>query len=118
MSLGGEARYLLLLELEHVPETRAPASLGEAALGEPLEVLLGLLHLEGHRDARALGDVLLLEPLARENDERLQDLGRVAGAEDEVLGLVEVGVDQLALLREVVEHPLEMLHPVPDVPGL
>src|SRR5439155_361819 len=113
-----EARYLLLLELEHVPETRAPAALREAALGEPLEVLLGLLHLEGQRDTRALRDVLLLQALAGEDDERLQHLGRIAGAEDEVLGLVEVVVDQLALLGEVIDHPLEMLHPVAHVPRL
>src|SRR6185312_1208014 len=80
----GEA-HGLLGELDHVPQTGALAALGHAALGEALEVLVGLLVLERHRDADALLDVLLLETLAGEDDEGLHHLGGIAAAEDEVL---------------------------------
>src|SRR5690349_12731953 len=86
-SRGGPERFLV--QLDHLPQARALAALGHPALGEALEVLVGLLQLEGVRDANALLDVLLLEPLAGENDEWLQHLGGVAAAEDEVLGLVQ-----------------------------
>src|SRR5262249_39832806 len=112
-SLGGG-----LGQLDHLPEPGAVAPLGEAALGEALEVFLALLELEHLLDADALLDVRLLRSLARQDDEGLHDLGGVAGSEDEVLGLVEVAVDGLAALRMIVEHPLEMLHAVADVAGL
>src|SRR5438046_6201584 len=76
LPLGWEA-HLLLLQLEHLPQTRALPPLREAALGQPLEVLLGLLHLEGQRDAHALGDVRLLSPLP----ERVVNGSITSGAE-------------------------------------
>ena len=77
-----------------------------------------LLHLELRGDPHALLDVLLLHPLAGEDDEGLHDLDGVAAAEDEVLGLVEMLVDDLALLGEVIEDPLQVLHAVADVARL
>src|SRR5579885_772522 len=108
----------LPIHLDELPQARALAALGEPAAREALEVLLALLELEGSRDAHAFLDAGAREALAREDDERLEHLGGVAGAEDEVLGLVEMLVDHLAALGMMVEHPLQVLHPVAHVPGL
>src|SRR5579883_3091103 len=92
--------------------------LPQAGAREALEVLLALLELEGGRDADAFLDAGAGEALAREDDERLEHLGGVAGAEDEILGLVEMLMDHLAAFGMMIEHPLQVLHAVADVPGL
>src|SRR5439155_26572730 len=115
---GGDTGDRLAIEVYQPPEARPLAPLREPAFGQALEVFLDLLQLERVGDADTFGDLFLLEALAGEDDERLHDLGRVAAAEDEVPGPVEMVVDELAPLGEMVEYPLQVLHAVADVAGL
>lgn len=77
----------------------AALALGHSALVEPLELFVHLLELESGGDLDALRDVLLLEAAAGEHDERLGQLGRCARRERNVLGLVEMAVQDFALSR-------------------
>ena len=63
-------------------------------------MLLHLFQLECGGDAHTLFDVLALESAARQHDEGFGELGRRAAGERDILGFIEMAMQDLALLRE------------------
>src|SRR5262249_14017899 len=75
-------------------------------------MLLHLPEIELGRDLDAFLDVLALEAASGQYDERFGQLSSRCAGKRNVLSLIQVGMENFALLRKVLKHVLEVLHPV------
>src|SRR5207245_781585 len=78
-------------------------------------MFLHLFKLEGGGYANSLSNIFRLETPTRQDDESFRQLRGSSCRKGDIFGLVQVAVQNFALLRIVLQYPLEVLHAVADM---